>query len=287
MTGRKSLALRIEHGDVSVVDSKSSGRHWRRVWCAVLALSLPLVQVAYLRATEPVAISVVGGLAGVSQFAKLESPFWSEELPKLSGGQVRATIRAYDESGFRGQEMLQLMRLGVVPFGTALLAVAASDEPELNAVDLPVMNPDMGALRTSVARFRERLRTILHDRYRVELLGIYAYPAQVLFCTRAFTSLKDMAGRRVRTSSVGQSELVAALGGTPVVIPFAEVTRAVREGVVDCAITGTLSGHEIGLADVTTHVHSLAINWGVRSSARTRRLGRRFRPTLVTSSAPA
>ena len=223
-----------------------TGRSLRRALYSVGTLCLATLPPASSGAADPLNMVVIGGLAGVSQFAKLERPFWTDELPRLSHGRVRATVRAYDESGFRGQEMLQLMRLGVVPFGTALLAVAAGDEPELNAVDLPVMNPDMQALRAAVGRFRERLRTILLERYRVELLGVYAYPAQVLFCTKAFASLSDMAGRRVRTSSVGQSELITALGGTPVVLPFAEMTKGVRDGLVDCAITGTLSGHETG-----------------------------------------
>ena len=38
---------------------------------------------------------------------------------------------------------------------------------------------------------------------------------------------------------------------------------AVSKGVVDCAITGTLSGHQIGLSDVTTHIHTMAISWGL------------------------
>lgn len=214
-------------------------------------------------AQEPVDITIVGGLSGVSQFTKIERPFWTSEIPVRSGGRVRPTVRAYDESGLGGQEMLQLMRLGLVPFGTALLAVAAGEEPELNAVDLAAMNPDIDALRRTVDLYRDRLGTILRDRYRVELLAIYTYPAQVLFCTRPFKGLRDMAGRRVRTSSVSQSELVAALGGTPVVLPFAETVKGIRDGVADCAITGTLSGNEIGLADTTTHIHALAINWGI------------------------
>jgi hypothetical protein len=57
--------------------------------------------------------------------------------------------------------------------------------------------------------------------------------------------------------------MVAALGGIPVVTPFAEIASAIRSGVVECAITGTLSGNAIGLYDVTTHVHAMAITWGI------------------------
>ena len=155
------------------------------------------------------------------------------------------------------------MRLGVVPFGTVLLGLAAGDEPELNALDLPVMNPDIATLRRTATIWRGRLAELLRDRYGVELLAIYTYPAQVMFCRRPFSGLGDLARRRVRTSSVGQSELVQAVGGVPVVMPFAEIVPAIRAGVVECAITGALSGNAIGLHEVTSHVSRLAISWGV------------------------
>lgn len=208
-------------------------------------------------------LQVVGGLAGVTQFTRLEQPFWEREITERTGGRIVATITPNDGGGLRGHEMLQLMRLGVVPFGTALLSVVSAEEPELNAVDLPILNPDMATLKRTVAAFRAHLVAILRDRWDIELLAIYAYPAQVLFCRSAFRGLDDVAGRRVRTSSVAQSDLMKALGAIPVVVPFSDVVDAVRQGVVDCAITGTLSGYEIGLGDVTTHVHAMAISWGL------------------------
>lgn len=155
------------------------------------------------------------------------------------------------------------MRLGVVPFGTALLAIVSTEEPEFNAVDLPTVNPDMASLRRNVALYRPHLQELLAERYDVELLAIYTYPAQVVFCRTPFSGLADLAGRRIRTSSVGQSEMFAALGATPIVMPFGEIMRAMRSGVVECAVTGTMSANAIGLHEVTTHVHGMAITWGL------------------------
>jgi TRAP-type C4-dicarboxylate transport system substrate-binding protein len=208
-------------------------------------------------------IKVIGGLAGVSQFVRFEEPFWRQRIGQLTNGRVVAEIAPFDRSGIRGQEMLQLMRLGVVPFGNIILPIAATDEPELNAVDLPGQSPDMPTLRRHVAAFRPHLEALMRDRFGIEVLGIYTYPAQVVFCNRPFTGLADLGGRRVRTSSVGQSELLEALGASPVVTPFAEIVAALRSGVVECAITGTLSGHAIGLYQVTTHVHAMALSWGL------------------------
>ncbi|MGY2051019.1 TRAP transporter substrate-binding protein [Methylobacterium sp. JK268] len=216
-----------------------------------------------VRAQEPVRLRVVGGLGGIRQFTQFEAPFWELEIAARSGGRIAASIHAFDRSGLRGEDMLQLMRLGVVPFGTALLSLVAGEDPELSAVDLPGLSPDAATLRRAIAAYRPHLAAILRERYGIELLGVYSYPAQVLYCARAFRGLDDLAGRRVRTSSVNQSEFVRALGGVPVIVPFRETVAAVAKGVVDCAITGTLSGPEIGLPAVTTHVYALPINWGV------------------------
>lgn len=232
---------------------------FRHAWLALLALAaFPAVA-----QDQPLRIKIVGGLADVSQYVRYEEPFWRQRITQLTNGRVVAEIAPFDRSGIRGQEMLQLMRLGVVPFGTALLAIISTEEPEFNAVDLPALSPDMRTLRQTVAAFRPHLEQLLRERYQIELLGVYTYPAQVVFCTRPFAGLADLSGRRVRVSSVGQSEMIQALGATPVVTPFAEIIQAIRGGVVECAITGTLSGNAIGLHEVTSHVHAMAITWGI------------------------
>ena len=177
-------------------------------------------------------------LGGRQPVQRLEKPFWDERVEALSNGRIKAEIHPFDRSGLPGQEMLQLMRMGVVPFGTALLAVVSGDEPELNAVDLPALNPDMRALRNTVGLYRAHLQEMLRTKFGIELLAIYTYPAQVIFCAKPFTGLSDLSGRRVRTSSVGQSEMMTVLGATPVLVPFADIVNAIRNGVVDCAITG-------------------------------------------------
>ncbi|MEI6162454.1 MAG: TRAP transporter substrate-binding protein [Roseococcus sp.] len=212
---------------------------------------------------DTINLKIIGGLAGVSQYTRHEAPFWLERIPQLTQGQVRAEIAPFDRSGIRGNDMLHLMRLGVVPFGTLILSVAGADEPELTGSDLAGLNPDMEHLRRNVAAFRPIFTRILRERYEIEVLAVYTYPAQVLFCTRPFTGLSDIAGRRVRASSVTQADMVEALGGIPVVIPFAESVAAIRRGAVECAITGALSGNAIGLNEVTSQVHAMAFSWGI------------------------
>ncbi len=171
---------------------------------AVIAAALLPLPAGGARAEEAVHLDVVGGLAGVSQYEQLEKPFWTNRIEELSNGRIRAEIHPFDRSGLPGPEMLQLIRLGVVPFGTALLAAVAGDEPELNAADLPALNPNFAALRKTVDLYRPHLREVLHDKYGIELLAIYAYPAQVIYCTKPFSGLNDL-GRAAHPNLLGRA----------------------------------------------------------------------------------
>ncbi len=234
-----------------------------RSWWLLIMLFVLLPVTQAVAQGDPIRIKIIGGLADVRQFTTFEEPFWRERVPAATGGRVVAEIAAFDRSGIRGQEVLQLMRLGVVPFGTALLSLAATEEPELNGADLMALSPDISALQRNVAAYRPHLRRILAERYGLELLAIYTYPAQVLYCRAAFRGLADLAGRRIRSSSVGMSEMLAALGTIPIVTPFAQIMPAMRGGQVECAVTGTLSGNSIGLHEVSSHVHGFALSWGL------------------------
>ncbi|KPL52730.1 ABC transporter substrate-binding protein [Prosthecomicrobium hirschii] len=211
---------------------------------------------------EPVQLNVIGGLGNVSQYTRFEEPFWTREIATLSRGRLTARIHAFDQAGLRAQEMLHLMQTGVVPLGTILVSLAG-EEPELNALDLAGLNPDFASLRRTANALRPRIATLLAEKYGLELLSIYIYPAQVVFCKKPFHQLSDLSGRRIRTSAIGQSELFSAIGAIPVQTAFSETVPVIVKGLADCAVTGTLSGNQIGLHDVTSHIHGMAITWGV------------------------
>ena len=84
-------------------------------------------------------------------------------------------------------------------------------------------------------------------------------------CAWPFRPQRYAAGRTTstRTSSPAQADLIEALGGLPVQTGFSEIMQNMMSGNIDCAITGTMSGNTIGLPKVTTHISSMAVNWGL------------------------
>lgn len=208
-------------------------------------------------------LRIVGGLGGLNQYTRQEEPFWSRELSRLSDGRFEAEIVPFDRAGVPGTEMLRLLQLGVVPFGTTLMSSFTAQYPEYTAPDLAGLNPDIATLKMTLAAFRPYLTKALREQHGVEALAMYVYPAQVVFCKRPLRSLDQLEGRRTRVSSSTQADFVSALGGVPVLTGFAQIVPSLNTGNTECAITGTMSGNTLGLPSVTTHVHSLPVTWGL------------------------
>ena len=86
-----------------------SFNRWRPAILAVSLLFVPLTGWSEKSPSQSFSLKVVGGLAGVTQFTRFEKPFWQNDVPRLTDGRVTAEIHAFDQSGFAGQEMLELI----------------------------------------------------------------------------------------------------------------------------------------------------------------------------------
>ncbi len=248
--------------------------------CALLLVLCAMPAAAQISAPVVYKLRVVGGLAGLSQFTRWEEPFWTQELSRLSAGKFSADIVPFDRAGVPGSEMLHLLQLGVVPFGTTLLSSLPLQFLQYTAPDLAGLNPDIASLKTSVSVFRPYLEKALRDQQGIEMLAIYTYPAQVLFCKKSFAALADLSGRRVRVSSVGQADFLAAVGAVPVTMAFNELVGNLQSGNVECAVTGTMSGNTLGLHAMTSHLYAMPLTWGLAIFAANRAAWEALPPDL-------
>ena len=233
----------------------------RRLLSIVLAATAALAGNAFAQDLPTVKLKVVGGLSNLSLYNDYEKPFWTQKIPQASGGKITADIKGFNEMGIKGPELLRLMSQGVIEFGTSTLAYFASDNPINEAIDLAGLAPDVKTARAVTEAFQPVYDKFYSQSSGIKVLGMSTYPAQVLFCNAEMKSLGDLKGKKVRTSSRTQAEFVEALGGSSVTMPFGEVVPAMQNKVVDCAITGSLSGYSAKWYEVSTHLVALPINW--------------------------
>lgn len=234
-----------------------------------LRLSVLLVGAA-LVATPAVAqqlpatqFNVVGTIGNLSMYTQREVPFWNERIPRESGGQIRVQVRPFTELGFRGPEIFRLIGQGTLPFASTVLNYNSGEVPINEAADLVGLVGSVEELQRIANIFRDTLAREYETRHNIKLLGFGTYQAQVMYCRAPFTSFADLRGRRIRASGASQQAFVTHIGAAPATIAFAEVQPALATGVVDCAITGALSGFRSRWHEAATHISPMPINFGL------------------------
>ena len=231
-------------------------RYWLLAFILLVALPARSQELPSLH------LKVVGGLGQTIQFRNFEEPFWNKELAEHSGGRITAEVTPWDQFGIKGAELLQFTRLGAIVISTVSLSQIASEDPEAAAIDLAGLNPDIPTLRRSIKAYLPTLREVYRNRYGLELLAIWSYPAQVIFCNRPIHGLADLKGVKVRVASAMHSDFIEGLGGVGVTLPFDGLVDALKKHVADCAITGAMSGYRLGLYNATTHLDATTVSWG-------------------------
>ena len=226
---------------------------------AISALALNTALAQGLPKTQ---LHVVGSISSLPQYKDFEVPFWTKQLPEKSGGAITAEIKGFNEMGLKGPEVLRLMGQGVMEIGATVIAYLAADDPANEMLDMAGLLPDVATARRVTDELRPVYEKLYREKFGVQLLGFGTYPAQVLYCNSEIKGLADVKGKKVRAAGRSQSELIQALGGTPVTLAFGEVVPALQNKTVDCAITGTLSGNLAKWHEVTTHLLAIPLSWG-------------------------
>ena len=168
-------------------------------------------------------LRVVGSISSLPQYKDYEVPFWTKQLAEKSGGAVTAEIKGFNEMGLKGPEVLRLMGQGVMEIGATVIAYLAADDPGQRDARHGGLLPDIATARKVTDAPAPVYEKLYREKFGVELLGFGTYPAQVLYCNGEIKGLADLKGKKVRVAGRPQSELITALGGTP-------VTLAVRRG---------------------------------------------------------
>ncbi len=207
--------------------------------------------------------NVVGSIGNLSMYTNREVPFWNETVPRESGGAVKVQLRPFTELGFKGPEIFRLVSAGTLQMAMTVLNYNSGEVPMNEAADLVGLVGSVEELHTVLKGFRSTYAKFLDEKHGLKLLGFGTYQAQVIYCRDAFTSLADLKGRKIRASGASQQAFVNHLGASPITIAFAEVQPALGSGVVDCAITGALSGYRSKWHEAARFISPMPVNFGM------------------------
>ena len=233
----------------------------------------------------PKQLRVVGSWSSLTLYKNFEKPFWTEIVPQELGFETSMT--SLSQVKLKGPAVVRQMSMGVFDVVHTVADYIVSDSPDIAGLDLPGATTDIATAKKTVDAYRPALAKYLEKDFDVKLLSVVPYPAQVLFSRVPITGLDDLKGKKIRASGWTTSEFVTALGATGVTMSFSEVPQSLQRGVVDCAITGSLSGYSAGWGEVSKYIYPLPIGgWdyviGVMSMSTWNKLSKEQQTKLET-----
>lgn len=226
---------------------------------AIFALCCTLSAAAQeLPATQ---LKVIGGLSTRAMYKDIEQPFWLKSIPEQSAGRVTAEIKAFDQMGLKGPELLRLMKQGVIEFGVVPLSYNTAENPFYESLDLAGMATDLASAKLIVKSFMPVLAQSLGTSHQLKLLAVSPYSPQVLFCNVPVRKLADLKGKTVRTVTRSQADLMDALGAKTTNTAFNEVLTSLKKKKIACAIAGPMSAYNAKWYTGASHIYALPVGW--------------------------
>ena len=192
-----------------------------------------------------------------------ELPFWRKTIPEASKGAITADVTPLDQMGIDDKTMLRLLKLGVMDFAGMDISKMAGDDPRFEACDLAGLTLDADKARAACNAYREVIDRQMQKNWGAKFLAFGGNTPQVFWCRDVISGLEGFKGKKVRVFNNTMRDFLAGVGATAVSMAFAEVIPALNNGVVDCAVTGSLSGNTAGWNEVTKSIYPMSLGWSI------------------------
>jgi TRAP-type C4-dicarboxylate transport system substrate-binding protein len=206
----------------------------------------------HAHAQEPVALRVGHFLPPQTMtHANLFVPL-AENLTKESGGKLKATVYPGGSLGRNPAQQLQLVLDGVIDVSFIVQSYTPGEFPDNSLMELPLL---METTReASLVHQRLFQRGLLRGYDKVKVIGLGTTSAYTLHLKFDFAKLEDLKGRKLRAATGIQSQIVGALGATPVGnVVVTQTAESLSRGLIDGTLLGWESMNTFRVIPVTTH----------------------------------
>lgn len=192
-----------------------------------------------------------------------EVPFWRVTIPQASNGAITADITPQDLMGLDETAGLRLLKLGVMDFAGLDISKMAGDDPRFEGCDLAGLTLAPDDARKACDAYREVIDRQMQKNWNAKLLAFGGNNPQVFWCREPVKSLDDLKGKKIRVINNSMRDFLSGIGATAVSMSFGEAMPALSNGVIDCAVTGTLSGNIAGLSEVANTLYPVPLGWSI------------------------
>ncbi|MEJ5300451.1 MAG: TRAP transporter substrate-binding protein [Thermodesulforhabdaceae bacterium] len=165
---------------------------------------------------------------GVIEFANL--------VKEYTKGSVIIEVHPGGSLGYKGPELLGVVRDGVIPMSDILMGVVQDSEKVFGLPSLPrlVLTYDEAANFYNTAK---PLYDKAAEKWNQKILYAAPWPPTGLFTKQEIKTVADLKGLRVRVYNKEIEKLFILLSANPLLLSWKDVPGAVKEGRVDAVLT--------------------------------------------------
>ena len=167
---------------------------------------------------------------GLEEFAK--------KVSAATKGELELVVHSGGALGYKGPELLKVVRDGLVPVSDMLISGVAGDEKILQIVTLPFLVRNFDELHTLLDISRPYFDKAA-QKWGKKILCTAPWPGAGLWTKKKITTLADMKGLKTRTYDKNGALVMEAAGATPLALPFSEVYTSLQTGVIDSVMTSS------------------------------------------------
>jgi TRAP-type C4-dicarboxylate transport system substrate-binding protein len=161
---------------------------------------------------------------------------WAQEVEKATKGEVKVTLYPSMQLGGKPPELFRQAVDGVVDLVFTLPGYTSPAFPRTGIIELPGLKPD-GFAATDM--MWDLLDPYLLPEYQgVKVIALWgAEDAGLMTRTnKAFRSMGDLKGLRLRAPSAAQAKQIQYMGAVPIAAPITEVYPGLEHGTMDGAM---------------------------------------------------
>lgn len=164
---------------------------------------------------------------------------FAAKVKEATNDKVVMDVQAGGALGYKGPELLKVVRDGLVPVSDMLVSGVAGDEPIFGVVTLPflVQSFEEAKLLNEIAR--PYFDKVAEEKWNQKILYNAPWPAAGLWAQKELKTIEDMKNLKTRTYDKNGALVMEALGATPYPLPFSEVYSSLATGVIDSVLTST------------------------------------------------
>ncbi len=182
----------------------------------------------------------LNAIYGPTSFHTQGAMEFAKRVAKYSNDTVKITVHPGGSLGFKGQELLKVVKDGQVPMSDILMGVVAGSAHVFGISSLPRLVKNYDEAR----KLYDQCKPLYQKAAKKwNQLFLYAapWPPSGLVTKKEINKVGDLKGLKTRTYDKNGAEFLRALGGAPLSLPWGEVYSSLRTGMIDSVLTSAES----------------------------------------------